>query len=90
MLSALLLAADEHEALREGYVFWREVADAMRVVRGYAGDLLLPEQGTDEHGFLARRLGYAGNRAEAGERLAEDVSRHREALASVYDRRFAG
>jgi glutamate-ammonia-ligase adenylyltransferase len=80
-----LLSADEHAALRAGYVFWREVADAMRVVRGYAGDLLLPEEGTDEHGFLARRLGYAGGRAEAGARLAQDVTRHREALAAVYD-----
>lgn len=85
-----LVAAHEHAALRAGYVFWREVADALRVVRGYAGDLLLPEEGTDEHGFLARRLGYAGGRAEAGARLARDVIHHREALAAVYDKRFVG
>jgi glutamate-ammonia-ligase adenylyltransferase len=83
-----LVTAEEHGALRAGYLFWREVADALRVVRGNAGDLLLPEVGTDEHGFLARRLGYPGGRAEAGALLARDVARHRDALAAVYDRRF--
>lgn len=86
--AAGLLAAEEHESLRAGYRFWREVADALRVVRGNAADLLLPDAGTDEHGFLARRLGYAGGRAQAGALLARDVARHRHALASVYDRRF--
>jgi glutamate-ammonia-ligase adenylyltransferase len=86
--AADLVTADDHDALRAGYLFWREVADALRVVRGYAGDLLLPEEGTDEHGFLARRLGYPGGRAEAGALLARDVVRHRGALADVYDRRF--
>jgi glutamate-ammonia-ligase adenylyltransferase len=88
--AADLVTADEHGALRAGYLFWREVADALRVVRGNAGDLLLPEKGTDEHGFLARRLGYPGGRAEAGALLARDVARHRGALAAVYDRRFGG
>jgi glutamate-ammonia-ligase adenylyltransferase len=88
--AADLVAADEHAALRAGYLFWREVADALRVVRGNAGDLLLPEAATDDHGFLARRLGYAGGRAEAGALLARDVARHRDALAGIYDRRFAG
>jgi glutamate-ammonia-ligase adenylyltransferase len=86
--AAGLLTAPEHDALRAGYLFWREVADALRVVRGHAADLLLPEEGTDEHGFLARRLGYAGGRAEAGALLAREVARHRDALAGAYDRKF--
>ena len=28
------------------------------MLRGYAGDLLLPEDGSDDYGYLARRLGY--------------------------------
>ncbi|MET0556689.1 MAG: hypothetical protein ABW221_26860 [Vicinamibacteria bacterium] len=83
-----LVTAVEHDRLRAGYLFWREVADALRVVRGHADDLLLPDQGTDEHGFLARRLGYAGGRAEAGALLARDVARHRDALGGIFDRRF--
>lgn len=86
--AAGLVTADEHDALRAGYLFWRAVADALRVVRGNAADLLLPEEGTDDHGYLARRLGYPGGRAAAGAQLARDVARHRDALAGVYDRRF--
>jgi [glutamine synthetase] adenylyltransferase / [glutamine synthetase]-adenylyl-L-tyrosine phosphorylase len=88
LAAAGLLSADEHHVLREGYLFWRSVIDGLRVVRGHAGDLLLPEPGSDEYGFLARRLAYPGTRREAAAALAVDVERHRTAVSAVYDRRF--
>ena len=83
-----LLDEDEHRDLRAGYLFWRGVSDALRMLRGQAGDLLLPDEGSDDYGFLARRLGYAGGRRDAAARLAADVARHRARLAALYDARF--
>lgn len=83
------LEADDHGTLHDGYVFWRRVADGLRMVRGNARDLLLPEEGSQELGFLARRLGYpgAGGR-EAGTALAADVARHRERVKAFFTARF--
>jgi len=83
------LAEDEHRDLRDAYVFWRRVADGLRMVRGNARDLLLPADGPEALGLLARRLGYpeAGWR-EAGAALTADVAAHRGRVSAIFDRRF--
>ncbi len=86
--AAGLLSPDEHRDLREGYVFWRRVADALRMVRGNARDLLLPEGGSTDLGVLARRLGYEGGWAEVADALGADVARHRERVRAVFTARF--
>jgi glutamate-ammonia-ligase adenylyltransferase len=86
---ARLLSADEHRDLREAYLFWRVVADGLRMVRGTAHDLLLPETGSVELRLLARRLGYPGaDWREAAERLSADVQSHRQRVATFFARRF--
>ncbi len=92
-LSALrdlgFVSPTEHEELRESYLFWRRLADALRMVRGNARDLLLPPEDAEEFRFLARRLGYRGADWPEGARaLAADVARHRERVTSFFDRRF--
>ncbi len=83
------LGEDEHQDLRQAYVFWRQVADGLRMLRGNARDLLLPEDGSEEQGFLARRLGYPGaGWHEAGAALAADVQRHRERVRAFVSARF--
>ncbi len=49
-----------HDAtiLMEDYQFLRKVIDGLRIVRGNAKDLVLPESGSDDMTYLARRLGY--------------------------------
>jgi glutamate-ammonia-ligase adenylyltransferase len=84
-----IVEAGERDRLRAAYVFWRKVADALRMVRGSARDLLLPESGSEEVRFLARRLGYAGpDWAAAAERFLEDVARHRDAVVERFTARF--
>ena len=84
-----LLRAAERDSLRAAYLFWRAVADALRMVRGNARDLLLPASGSDELRFLARRLGYAGRDwAAAAETLLADVARHRDFVARFFTERF--
>jgi glutamate-ammonia-ligase adenylyltransferase len=94
-LSALrdagFIAPPDHDELRESYLFWRRVADALRMVRGNARDLLLPAEVSEEFRFLARRLGYRGvDWPEGARALAGDVARHRDRVASFFDRRFRG
>jgi glutamate-ammonia-ligase adenylyltransferase len=71
-------------------VFWRKVADGLRMVRGQASDLLLPDEGSPELRLLARRLGYGGKDwASAAGALDADVDRHRLAVRSIFDHRFS-
>jgi glutamate-ammonia-ligase adenylyltransferase len=89
LLAQGLVDAREHDLLSAGYVFWRRVADALRMVRGQAGDLLLPDEGSQDLRLLARRLGYAGRDwAAAAGALDADIDRHRLAVRSFFDRRF--
>jgi [glutamine synthetase] adenylyltransferase / [glutamine synthetase]-adenylyl-L-tyrosine phosphorylase len=44
--------------LSSGYLFLRNLIDALRIVRGDASDLVLPTEPSDEFKSLARRLGY--------------------------------
>ncbi|HXY42105.1 MAG TPA: hypothetical protein VEQ10_20685 [Vicinamibacteria bacterium] len=84
-----LLQPAEAEALRAGYLFWRAVADALRMVRGHARDLLLPLAGSEETRLLARRLGYAAaDWSSAARAFLDDVERHRRAVASFFGERF--
>jgi glutamate-ammonia-ligase adenylyltransferase len=84
-----LIHADECFRLRTAYVFWRAVADALRMVRGNARDLLLPETGSEEMRFLARRLGYAGSGwEEAADAFLADLAQHRDAVSRFFTDRF--
>ncbi|HEX9742446.1 MAG TPA: hypothetical protein VGA17_06615 [Nitrospiraceae bacterium] len=84
-----LLPASEARALREAYLFLRSVIDALRIVRGHAKDLVLPDIGSDEFLFLARRMGYTEDDWQAGAKaLDADIRRHMEQASTTYATRF--
>ncbi len=84
-----LLSKEDAADLRSSYLFWRRLADAQRMVHGAARDLLLPEPGSDELAFLARRLGYeAPTGQDAAAALRADVERHRERTLAIFNRLF--
>jgi glutamate-ammonia-ligase adenylyltransferase len=58
LLRAKLLTKNQFSILQEDYLFFRNVIDALRMVRGNAQDLILPDPGSDPMIFLARRLGF--------------------------------
>ena len=58
LLKAQLLTKYQVSILQEDYLFFRNVIDALRMVRGNAQDLILPDKGSDAMVFLARRLGF--------------------------------
>ena len=53
-----ILSRHDVTILMEDYLFLRKVIDGLRIVRGNAKDLVLPESGSDDMIYLARRLGY--------------------------------
>jgi glutamate-ammonia-ligase adenylyltransferase len=84
-----IVAAGEHDGLREGYLELRLAIEALRMVRGEARDLLLPPADSEEMQFLARRLGPTGGDwpAAARSRHAEIVHQM-ERIAGFYDGHF--
>jgi glutamate-ammonia-ligase adenylyltransferase len=84
-----ILGQAERDELVGAYLFLRRLVDALRMVRGSAKDLLLPDRKSDEFSFLARRLSYRGSRwDEAAGRLAEDIRLHMGRVSALFAERF--
>lgn len=77
LLKEELLNSETHHSLKENYLFLRSLVDALRIVRGNAKDLLLPDAESDEFTFLARRMGFAKKNWRLGsQHLADAISRN--------------
>lgn len=53
-----LMSSEESESLIEAYHFLRKLINGLRMLRGSAKDLFLPDLDSDEYLHLARRTGY--------------------------------
>ena len=82
LCTAKILSATDRDALLEAYVFQRSLIDALRMVRGNAKDLTIPDPQSEEFDYLARRLGYRGNVHP----LSEDVDRHARRVQELSNR----
>jgi glutamate-ammonia-ligase adenylyltransferase len=84
-----LVSEAESEMLRAAYLFLRNLIDALRIVRGDASDLALPEEDSDEFKSLARRLGYRERDWKKGAvALAADIRRWMKEVSAFYAARF--
>src|SRR5262249_59443425 len=84
-----IISESESEMLRAAYLFLRNLIDALRIVRGDASDLLLPEEDSDEFKSIARRLGYRERDWRLGAvALAADIRRCMKNVNSYYITRF--
>jgi glutamate-ammonia-ligase adenylyltransferase len=76
--------------LNKAYLFLRNLIDALRIVRGDASDLLLPEESSEEFKSLARRLGYRDqDRGKSAARLATDVQASMKNVNEYFLTRFS-
>ena len=83
-----IVGENDYRLLRSSYLFLRQLIDALRIVRGDASDLLLPES-ADEFKSLARRMGYQeADRAKDAERLAADIRGTMEKVHGYFVARF--
>jgi glutamate-ammonia-ligase adenylyltransferase len=79
----------EYGVLQPGYLFLRSLINALRIVRGDAGDLLLPELDSDDFKSLARRLGYREHdRTAAARHLADEIRQCMKRVHTVFIERF--
>ncbi len=78
------LSLSEREALREDYLFLRQLIDGLRIVRGNAKDLVLPPSGSDEMVFLARRLGMGSTDWQKSAKTFEHTTLER--MAKIHER----
>ena len=72
-----ILSRQDATTLVEDYLFMRKVIDGLRIVRGNAKDLVLPDSGSDDMTYLARRLGYITDVWQEGARAFERELRKR-------------
>ena len=84
-----LLGNHEAEALHEDYLFFRQLIDALRIVRGNARDLVLPPPKSDGMIFLARRLGFITEDWEQGAAtLEKEIHRRMKRTHELCVRKF--
>lgn len=74
-----ILAQDDLEKLKVAHTFLRRVIEGLRMVRGHAKDLAVPNRDSDEFRFLARRLGYY----DKPEQLHEDLLQHTKMVQEI-------
>ncbi len=81
-----ILNKETVQCLKENYLFLRSLIDALRIVRGNAKDLLLPDPDRDEFIFLARRMGFAKKNWQLGsQHLAEAISHNMAEVHSHFE-----
>ena len=79
--------AAEAEAMIRSYRFLRNLINALRMLRGNAQDLFLPEFGTLEFWHLSRRMGYRDQgELSAAEQLRVDFETETAAVRSFVER----
>jgi glutamate-ammonia-ligase adenylyltransferase len=87
--SLQIVSKSEYEVLYPAYLFLRNLIDALRMVRGDAGDLLLPGDSSEEFKSLARRLGYREpDRVQAAKLLAKSIRERMADVHAVFQARF--
>jgi glutamate-ammonia-ligase adenylyltransferase len=89
LTDAGVLDPSECAHLTDAYDFLRNLINGMRMLRGHAKDLFLPNADSKEYNHLARRMGYSGRSPLApGIQLHIDFERHTAAVRLFMERYF--
>ncbi len=72
LADAGIFTVEDYTHLRKAHTFLRWLIDSLRVVRGNAKDVTIPQINSEEYAFLARRLKYGGNITQ----LQQDLETH--------------
>jgi glutamate-ammonia-ligase adenylyltransferase len=85
LVQAGILSAEDYSRLRKAHTFLRWLIDSLRVVRGNAKDVTMPQENTEEMAFLARRVNFADDPA----RLHSELMRYTEDVRELNTRLLA-
>lgn len=84
-----VLLPEEAVRLISDYHFLRKLINGMRMLRGSARDLFLPDPFSEEYRHLARRMGYRrGGALEPAEQLRIDFETHTASVRAFMERHF--
>jgi len=84
------LNPDEYEKLFSAFAFLRRLINALRMVRGHAKDLVIPELSSPDTYFLCRRLGYLPKpKHDIRDQFYADVYIHFEYVYTFMKARFS-
>ena len=84
-----VLEPEEAVRLISDYNFLRKLINGMRMLRGSARDLFLPDPLSEEYRHLARRMGYRrGGALEPAEQLRIDFETHTASVRAFTERHF--
>lgn len=75
----------DYQRLREANTFLRRVINGLRMVRGHAKDLTVPNEGSEEFAFLARRMGYSDDPIRLRDDLTHQTVMVQELSARLFD-----
>jgi [glutamine synthetase] adenylyltransferase / [glutamine synthetase]-adenylyl-L-tyrosine phosphorylase len=79
----------DYATLHDAYLFLRRLIDGLRIVRGDATDLVLPDEQSEEYKSLALRLGYRErDRVKGAALLAADIQRWMKRVHEYFVMRF--
>lgn len=85
-----IIREPDYDVLHKAYLFLRNLIDALRIVRGDASDLVLPDEVSEEFKSLARRLGYREkDRTKSAALLAADIRESMKRVNDYFVNRFA-
>ncbi len=79
-----IFSEEDYTRLRKAHTFLRWLIDSLRVVRGNAIEITLPDEDSEEFAFLARRMRYGGDI----QRLRQDLITHTTAIREINRRLF--
>jgi len=83
------LSRANSKMLQGDYIFLRRVIDALRIVRGNAKDLVLPESGSEDLIYLARRLGYITDIwLEGAKEFEQDIKKRMRRVHALFQKTF--
>jgi glutamate-ammonia-ligase adenylyltransferase len=85
LAAARIFSEEDYNRLRKAHTFLRWLIDSLRVVRGNAKDITLPDEVSEEFAFLARRMCYGDDLY----RLHQDLVTHTTAIREI-NRRLLG
>lgn len=78
---------EEAQAMTLAYQFFRKLINGLRMLRGNARDLFLPEENNMEYRYLARRIGYQRKEEQTeSEQLRIDFETHSARVRSFVER----
>ncbi|NKB81828.1 MAG: hypothetical protein GKS05_08080 [Nitrospirales bacterium] len=84
-----IFSKKESETLPDDYLFFRQLVDGLRIVRGNTKDLVLPASTSDAMIFLARRLGFITENWKAGaNQLWKEITRRMTRTRKMFNSHF--